>query len=117
VASAREKKALAEREARPEENAAKVQTQTSQTYAFNVTGTNLTLKQKVVFSGNVIASANETSFKQTTNAPRGAVAGSPTLPVEPSPLSAIPLLNSRVSGRALIGDGKEIEVNAVPIKP
>ena len=120
VLSAGEKKIPIDREPQLEPKAVRgpAESQARQIYSFRAVGTNLSLKEKVVFTGNVIASANETSFKQTTNGAAGSgVAESPTLPAGPSPLTTLPPGNSRVSGRALIGEGKEVEVNAVPVRP
>jgi hypothetical protein len=119
VRSAGDKKLPTDLERKTEQNAVTraVESQARQVFSFRAVGTNLSLNEKVVFTGNVVASANETAFKQTTNGPSGAVNGSPTLPAEPSPFSIKLLPDSRVSGRVQIGEGKEIEVNAVPAKP
>jgi hypothetical protein len=76
-------------------------------YAFKVTGTNQTLKQFVVFTGQVLAQTNALS----PVAPAGTVNGDRVARPELNPL---PLQSSRVTGRALIGTNKEIEVNAIP---
>jgi hypothetical protein len=90
--------------------------QAGQNYYFRVTGTNRTLHKKVVFTGNLVAAANVTLFTQTTNASTygSAVGGSQPAPAVQSPQ---PLLNARISGKAVIGDRKEIEINAVPTGP
>jgi len=76
-------------------------------YAFKVTGTNQTLKQFVVFTGQVLAQTNALS----PVAPAGTVDGNRVARAE---LNPVPLQNSRISGRALIGTNKEVEVNAIP---
>jgi hypothetical protein len=88
----------------------------AQNYYFRVTGTNRTLHKKVVFTGNLVAATNWTRFTQLTNAlsDRSTAHGSLTAPAGRSPL---PLLNARISGKAVIGDRKEIEINAVPTGP
>ena len=91
--------------------------QARNTYFFHVAGTNRSLKERVIFTGNLTALTNATLFLRMTNGPTGATFGLPTLPVEPTPLSTLPLIKSRISGRAVIGDRKEIEVNAVPAGP
>ena len=91
--------------------------QARNTYFFHVAGTNRSLKERVIFTGNFTALTNATLFLRMTNGPTGATFGLPTLPAEPSPLSTLPLIKSRISGRAVIGDRKEIEVNAVPAGP
>ncbi len=63
-------------------------------FSFRVAGTNRTLKTPVVFSGNILPGTN-----------------APAFPMAPA---TVPLFNSRVSGRALIGDRQQIEINAVP---
>ncbi len=62
--------------------------------SFRVTGTNITLNQKVVFTGNIAALTNS-------------IAGR-SLPT---------LLNSRISGKAQVNGRQQIEINAVPAKP
>lgn len=81
--------------------------QTEISYSFIVTGTNQTLKQTVTFTGQVLAPTNALSLV----APAGTVTGNRIAPPE---LNALPLQNSRVSGKALIGTNKEVEVNAIP---
>ena len=76
-------------------------------YAFKVSGTNRTLKQLVVFSGQVLAPTNALS---PVAAPAGTVNGNRVSRPELNPL---PLQNSRISGRALIGTNNEVEVNAI----
>jgi len=81
--------------------------QTDMSYSFKVTGTNQTLKQTVTFTAEVLAPKNALSLV----GPAGTVNGNRVAPPE---LNALPLQNSRISGRALIGTNKEVEVNAVP---
>jgi len=81
--------------------------QVDASYAFKVTGTNQTLKQFVVFTGQVLAPTNALS----PVAPAGTVNGNRVARPELNPL---PLQNSRISGKALIGANKEVEVNAIP---
>jgi hypothetical protein len=90
--------------------------QAGQNYYFRVTGTNRTLQKKVVFTGNLVAASNSGLFKQNTNAARygSGVGGSQPGPAGQSPQ---PLLNARISGKAVIGDRQEIEINAVPTGP
>jgi hypothetical protein len=84
-------------------------------YYFRVAGTNRSLNEQVIFTGKVMAFGTEAVFKQSTNATgSGGAARSPTLPADPGLLSRALPLNSRVSGRAMIGDRKEIEINAAP---
>ncbi len=111
-------RALTAPETKLEEHLAPVDAgnQPMQSYLFSVVGTNRTLNEKVVFTGSLLAPTNATSFKRLTNAWSDA-AGFRAGLAEPAPLPALPLLNARISGKALIGDGKEIEVDAAPAKP
>src|SRR5205823_1399628 len=103
-------KSLGTAEGQAQQNKGEAQTQLLQNYLFRVAGTNRSLNEQIVFTGNVIASVNQTFFKQTTNGPTGdGIAHSPTLPAEPDPLR-VRSGNSRITGRALIGDRREIEI-------
>jgi hypothetical protein len=81
--------------------------QTDMSYAFKVTGTNQTSKQIVTFTGQVFAPTNTLSLAGAA----GTLNGNRVAPPELNPL---PLQNSRIAGRALIGTNKEVEVNAIP---
>jgi hypothetical protein len=74
-------------------------------YSFKVSGTNQTLKQIVTFTGEVLAPTNALSLI----GPAGTVNGNRTAEFHP-----LPLQNSRVSGKAVIGTNNEVEVNAIP---
>jgi len=74
-------------------------------YSFKVSGTNQTLKQIVTFTGEVLAPTNALSLI----GPAGTVNGNRTAELHP-----LPLQNSRVSGKAVIGTNNEVEVNAIP---
>jgi len=82
---------------------------------FRVSGTNLSLNQPVVFSGNFVPNL------QSPPAPAKQSAGStPAENKSPAPVAGpvvLPLLNSRVQGRAVIGGTNQIEINALPVKP
>jgi hypothetical protein len=85
--------------------------QAAQNYFFRVAGTNRTLNQQVVFSGN---------FLEATKAPAAAqMETNRWQNVGTSQLqqSAPMLLNSTIFGRAQVGDQKEIQINAVPVAP
>lgn len=85
--------------------------QAMQNYSFNVTGTNRNLKEKIIFSGNFIPLANVSNTANNAGVSGGFVNGRNT-----SPLNAAPpvLLNSRITGKIIIGGTREIEVNANP---
>ena len=76
-------------------------------YAFTVTGTNQTLKQVITFTGQILTPTNVLSLP----GPAGTLNGNRGVPPELNPL---PLGNSRISGKAVIGGNKEVEVNAIP---
>jgi prepilin-type processing-associated H-X9-DG protein len=96
----------------------------AQLYSFRVAGTNLTLKQSVMFAGGFRAqdaafSAAAMGATQGTSAPAtgnlrgsgGGGAGSDSLtPSWPQP-------NVRITGTAVIGGTNQIEINAVPAAP
>lgn len=82
--------------------------QPAQNYFFRVAGTNLNLHQNVVFSGDLIPLANIPPA-QTSAASAGGGGGAGSATPETSLL-----LNSRITGKAIIGGKKEIEVNATP---
>lgn len=85
-------------------------------YFFRVAGTNRILNKKVVFSGNLMTATNLLLWQPVTNnliiggGLGGFEAGipQPGLP---------PLLHSRISGKLVIGNGKAVEINAVPASP
>jgi hypothetical protein len=83
--------------------------QAVQNYSFQVAGTNRHLQQNVVFSGNVIPLTN--AQLATDGAAIGGTAAARRAPQLPAELL---LSNSRISGKAVIGNQKEIEVNATP---
>ncbi len=84
-----------------------------QNYFFRVSGTNRTLQQLVVFSGqleNAAAASNASPAPVPTAAFGGAakkIAGTVQLPVS----------NLRVSGHAVIGNSNQLDIIAEPSKP
>jgi len=80
-----------------------------QNYFFRVIGTNRNLRQNVVFSGNLIPLTNAV-ITRTNVAAVGGLAGG-AMPATPTPSL---LLNSRISGKAVIGNRPAIDVNAAP---
>jgi len=87
-----------------------------QTYFFRVTGTNRSLNQAVVFTGNLMAATNLASFLPSTNALRIA-SGVGEARTGSSQPNLMPLLNSRISGKVVVGKGQAIEINALPTNP
>jgi hypothetical protein len=93
--------------------------QTWQNYSFQVAGTNRTLNQRVVFTGNFNGFTNQLPPVQNATAVRGLGANTGAVQVKTAPafLNTGPLQNSRISGKLRIGENRELEFNAVPAKP
>jgi prepilin-type processing-associated H-X9-DG protein len=89
----------------------------AQNYFFRVTGTNRSLKQNVVFTGNLVTISNaEQMAQQVVNAPVAGSGGGNLF--QPSVTNQVPqslLSNSRITGSALINNTNAIEINAVPV--
>lgn len=79
-------------------------------YSFHVLGTNKTLNQKVEFTGNFLPETNLAAAASSF------VTGNGTF--KPA-TNAVPawLLNSKISGKAIINSRQVIEVNAAPVRP
>lgn len=77
-------------------------------YYFRVSGTNRNLNQNVVFFGNLIPLTNALALQTNALAINGAVR-------QQEQAKTLPMLNARISGTAVIGDQKEIPVNANPV--
>lgn len=80
-----------------------------QNYIFSVTGTNRNLKEKITFSGNFIPLNNASNTANNAGAVGGLFDGRNT-----APLNTAVFLNSRIVGKVIIGDRREIKVNANP---
>ena len=88
------------------------QSQAAQNYFFRVSGMNQTLKQKVVFAGNLIPSNLTLNGQQQLNY-GGGIGGQ-----APSALTnQLPWANSIIAGTAVVADTNRIEINAVPQAP
>lgn len=87
-----------------------LQQQKAQDYFYRVAGTNRTLQQQVVFTWNYVELTNILAGSDLK-------ASSAALNKDYSKLpSQLPALqNSFINGRAQLGAGKEIEINAVPV--
>jgi hypothetical protein len=86
----------------------------AQNFYFIVSGTNRSLNQNVLFTGNVLATADESWLKSQSNMPadlRGRIQAIPVNQLQ------LPLSNSRVTGTAWIESRKQIQINAVPAAP
>jgi len=88
--------------------------QASQNYFFRVTGTNLTLKQNVVFAGSLLANFNAATNEQQAINRNGSFGGG-QLPLALT--NQLPWSNSRIAGTAVVSDTNSIEINAVPQAP
>jgi hypothetical protein len=86
------------------------------TYFFRVAGTNRSVNQKVVFTGSLLTATNLTlSLPVATNLSiGGGLGGGQAGSVQPG---RRPLLDSRISGKVVIGSGKAVEINALPTSP
>lgn len=93
--------------------AAPVQQQAPTLYFYQVTGTNRTLNQNVVFSWNFLPT-NETAAAAQLNYKE--VMKEADFSKQTSPFPVL-LQNSYINGRVQYGEGREMEVNAVPVKP
>jgi hypothetical protein len=84
-------------------------------YRFRVSGTNRTLKEDVVFSGNFLMNGGlkELPAIEPTNGPIG---GAP-LPGAAGELQPLELRKARVEGRLLLGGTNKVEIKAEPAKP
>jgi len=97
--------------------------QAAQNYFFRVAGTNRTLRQNVVFTGNVQAISNVPATVQQILSDRGnfgasgSVGGQNNQPVAANQLPQGLLSNSRIIGTAVIDSTNQIEINAVPVTP
>jgi hypothetical protein len=89
----------------------------AQSYSFQVTGTNRTLKKTVVFTGNLTVISSTTSAGQ--NAVNGNAAGnnlSDKIIQQNQGSSSQQILwsNARIAGTATIAETNQIEINATP---
>jgi hypothetical protein len=85
-------------------------------YFFRVAGTNRSLNKKVVFTGNLTTATNLVLLQAATNYLKlgGGVGGYQSSAPQPGLLS---LLQSRILGKVVVGNGKAVEINAIPTSP
>jgi hypothetical protein len=99
----------------------KDESQTVQNYFFRVSGTNQTLKQNVVFTGNLLAMASTTTnLQQSISGSAGFVAGAGGFGggrLQPALTNQLPWSSSRITGTAMVAGTNNIEINAVPLSP
>jgi hypothetical protein len=96
------------------------ESQAAQNYSFRVEGTNRTLKQAVVFSGNLVANGNlmangQQKFDRNFGGAGGGGAGGAQQ--QAALTNQLPWSNSRIAGTAIVGKTNNIEVNAVSQSP
>ena len=96
------------------------QQQAAQNFFFRVAGMNRTLKQNVVFTGNLLANSGVPQPAQTSNSfggvGGGGGGGGSQLPqAAANQLQQSVLSNSRIVGTAVIASTNQIEINAMPV--
>jgi hypothetical protein len=96
--------------------------QTAQNYYFRVTGMNRTLKQNVMFAGNLLVNSDTTTNLQQSFGGSGGIGGGggggfAGGRLQSALANQLPWSNSRIAGTAVIADTNEIEINAVPVSP
>ena len=101
--------------------ASRDESQTAQNYFFRVTGTNQTLKQNVVFAGNLVAMASTAANSQQASNASGNLgvggAGGDRLQSALANQNQLAWSNSRIAGMAVIAETNQIEINAMPLSP
>jgi hypothetical protein len=95
------------------------ESQLAQNYFFRVAGTNLTLKQNVVFAGNLLANSGAMANGQQANNRNGNYGGGGGVggQLQSVLTNQLPWSNSRIAGTAVVDDTNSIEINAVPQAP
>lgn len=89
--------------------------QTWSNYFFRVVGTNQTLNKRIVFTGNLVCPANFPMPRAAADrVPAGQGGGSIGAL---SNANFLPLSNARISGKVLLDNRQEIQINALPAKP
>jgi hypothetical protein len=88
---------------------------------FRVAGTNRTLNQSVMFAGNLQVADTNAQSTVTVNGVTAGITIAPqsgALPAQNAPLqNQLLLQNTRVQGRAIIGAGNRVEIDATAIAP
>jgi hypothetical protein len=77
-----------------------------QAYSFQVSGTNRTLNQRIVFTGNLLPGLDQLRRREL-DAKTGDSA--------PTGVSTEWLLNSSLSGKAVVNGGQPIDIHAAPV--
>jgi hypothetical protein len=92
------------------------ESQIAANYFFRVTGMNQTLKQNVVFAGNLLAISNTPTTSPQLSGGNGnsSGAGFGGGQLQAAITNQLPWSNSRITGTATIADTNRVEINAVP---
>ena len=98
--------------------ASREEARTTQNYFFRVTGMNQTLKQNVVFGGNLVAIAGVAmNLPQSSGSIGGLGGANVQLQSAHAYQNQLPWSNARIAGTAVIAGTNHIEINAVPQSP
>ncbi len=96
--------------------------QAAQNYFFRVSGMNRTLKQNVVFTGNMLANSGAPQTAQSSNSfggfgggGGGGSAGNHLQQAAANQSQQSLMWNSRIIGTAVVASTNQIEINAVPV--
>ena len=118
--SGRQAIGLFEKKASEKESVQAKPTRPMQAFHFRVTGTNRTLKEEVVFTGNFLAQRHFAAAQAATNAV-GFVESATVAPASASAFGGEPVLfelrKARVEGRLLLNGTNRLEIKAAPVKP
>lgn len=110
----REKAAVRRDEPQTPQNLQAANPQVLQNFSFRVSGTNLTLKQNVVFAGNVLANSKAGQNRQQAYDNKAASGGAQSQSLLKNQLL---WSDSRIAGTAVVADTNNIEINAEPQSP
>ncbi|HYG33747.1 MAG TPA: hypothetical protein VEC99_03125 [Clostridia bacterium] len=92
-------------------------TQNPTSYYFKVTGTNRSLNQIVVFSGNLTGPLPEAAARSPANSRSSSQLLGRQTGQGTAQSNSVSILNAHISGTAVLGEGQPIPINAVPTSP
>src|SRR4029078_13443070 len=92
-----------------------VQPQSVQNELFRVAGTNKSLKEKVVFSGTFLGVTNADLFLNLISPSNQSLFNAQNGSSQNSDLGTANFLNTTISGKAQIGNRREVEIKAIPV--
>ncbi len=91
------------------------QVQPLQYFYFRVSGTNLSLRQPVLFNGNFVPAVSPTVSGKSFGGAGGGGGGNNSF--GPASIPAVwPLLDTPLQGRVVVGGSNQIEIKALPVK-